>query len=236
MDDRKRQALQYLSQDSLLHIDMLESIRWGQAVILQALPCGVLILDRPSQAYMMSAADQKTAARLFSGLQQAELFVAHQKFYTEAVQKRLALPHKMACFQAVYPGTEPISVCDQSYPIRQLDESYLPFVWKHYSHADDKEYLAERLRSGTMFGAFADGSLAGFIGMHAEGSMGMLEVLPSYRRRGIAAALEAFQVNRFLAQKKIPFAQIICGNTPSVRLHQKLGFSISSVPLFWLEK
>ena len=40
MDDRKRQALQYLSQDSLLHIDMLESIRWGQAVILQALPRG----------------------------------------------------------------------------------------------------------------------------------------------------------------------------------------------------
>lgn len=42
-----------------------------------------------------------------------------------------------------------------------------------------------------MTGAFLDGVLAGFIGIHEEGSIGMLEVLPAYRRRSLGYALEA---------------------------------------------
>ncbi|MFQ7452543.1 MAG: GNAT family N-acetyltransferase [Flavonifractor plautii] len=36
-----------------------------------------------------------------------------------------------------------------------------------------------------MLGAFVDGTLAGFAGFHGEGSIGLLEVLPAYRRRGL---------------------------------------------------
>ncbi|MFQ9917932.1 MAG: GNAT family N-acetyltransferase [Flavonifractor plautii] len=40
-----------------------------------------------------------------------------------------------------------------------------------------------------MLGAFVDGTLAGFAGFHGEGSIGLLEVLPAYRRRGLGEAL-----------------------------------------------
>ena len=39
------------------------------------------------------------------------------------------------------------------------------------------------------FGAFVDGQLAGFVGEHSEGSMGMLEIFPAYRRRGLGYSL-----------------------------------------------
>ena len=63
------------------------------------------------------------------------------------------------------------------------------------------ETLEERLRSGMMYGAFADGKLAGFIGMHAEGSMGILEVFEEFRRQGIAEALERHLINRILEKE-----------------------------------
>ena len=49
-----------------------------------------------------------------------------------------------------------------------------------------------------MTGAFLDGVLAGLIGIHEEGSIGMLEVLPAYRRRGLGYALEAGAIRRAL--------------------------------------
>ena len=55
---------------------------------------------------------------------------------------------------------------------------------------DDEGYVTERLRAGVMIGAFVDGRLAGFAGIHSEGSMGMLEVFEPFRRQGIGYALE----------------------------------------------
>lgn len=46
-----------------------------------------------------------------------------------------------------------------------------------------------RLRAGVMLGAFLRDRPAGFIGLHEEGSMGMPEVLPEFRRMGVARAL-----------------------------------------------
>lgn len=230
----RNQVVQYLSRDSLLHIDMLESIKRGTAEILQASDRGVLIFNAACGTYMMSAADKKAADSILSAVKQADLFVAHQNFYTDAVQKRFTLDNKIMCYQAAYLHKEPLPVPESTAVIRELDESYLPFVWEHYSHADDKEYLRERLKSGWMFGAFVEDTPAGFIGTHAEGSMGLLEVLPQYRRQGIAAALETFLANHFLAAGYVPFAQIITGNMESLKLHQKLNFSISKQTVYWL--
>lgn len=72
--------------------------------------------------------------------------------------------------------------------IRQLDISYTEEILAHY-HLGSEEYIKERLLNGCMFGAFVEGKMAGFIGTHIEGSIGMLEVYEEYRRRGIAESL-----------------------------------------------
>ena len=60
-----------------------------------------------------------------------------------------------------------------------------------------------------LVGAFYDEKLAGFIGQHCEGSIGMLMVAPKFQRRHIAMTLETYAANCMLEQGKIPFAQII---------------------------
>ena len=84
------------------------------------------------------------------------------------------------------------------------------------------------------FGAFVGGALAGFIGTHAEGSMGMLEIFPEYRRRGLGCALEAGLIRRLLERGEIPFCQVIEGNEASMRLQEKLGMTFSDEPVYWM--
>lgn len=115
-----------------------------------------------------------------------------------------------------------------------LDESHTDLVFEHYHMAPGRDYVAERLAAGAMTGAFLDGVLAGFIGIHEEGSIGMLEVLPAYRRRGLGYALEAGAIRRALKEGAIPYCQVIEGNTASMELQKKLGLEFSDGFVYWL--
>ena len=85
-----------------------------------------------------------------------------------------------------------------------------------------------------MLGAFVAGEPAGFIATHIEGSMGMLEVLPQYRRRGIGEALLLAMTAFCLEQGKYPYGQVFTDNGPSLALQRKVGMTLSEELLFWL--
>lgn len=234
MDFQEKQAIAYLQEKPLLHMDMLEAIRRGHAKLLEASGRGIVLLDRPSGACMISAVDEKAAIRMLSRVKNADVFVTHQDSSTAAVRKKISCRRKTECYQSVYQKKEPMEAPLGAVEIRRLDESFLPFVSTHYSRAENESYLRERLKSGTMYGAFWERIPVGFIGMHAEGSVGMLEVLPEYRRRGIAGVLVTYLANRILKRGWVPFGQIIVGNTASVHLNRKLGFTISQETVCWL--
>lgn len=77
-------------------------------------------------------------------------------------------------------------------------------------------------------------ALAGFIGEHLEGSMGLLEVLPEYRSKGYGYKLETFLINHFLRLNVIPFCQVRINNSESLALQKKIGMEISELTTFWI--
>ena len=85
-----------------------------------------------------------------------------------------------------------------------------------------------------MLGAFVDGECAGFVGFHAEGAIGMLEVLPRFRRRGIGEALLRGIVALALSRGQYAFAQVFTDNLPSLALQRKAGLAVSEEILYWL--
>lgn len=87
--------------------------------------------------------------------------------------------------------------------------------------------------SGAIFGAFIEGKLAGFIGEHIEGSLGMLEVFEEYRRKGIAAELESYMINLHLSRGHLPYGDVIVGNEASMKLQRKLGLKVSKEIYCW---
>ena len=234
MAEAARGALRFLRRSPLLHADMIAAVTDGACEILSAGESGVLL--RYSGGYMMSALDAATADAMLELIPWTELLDAHQRFYAGAVRKKFGLEIAMECWQAAYTRKDPLPPADSPAEIRPVGEEFLPFLVRNYTHADinGEEYLRERLQSGCFLGAFVAGEPAGFIGTHEEGSMGLLEVLPRYRRKGIAATLATAQTNRLLARGRVPFSQIEPGNAASFALHRRLGFEVSEESLYWL--
>ena len=85
-----------------------------------------------------------------------------------------------------------------------------------------------------MLGAFVEGEPAGFVGFHAEGTIGMLEVLPPYRRRGVGEALLRGAVRLALERGQYAFGQVFTDNAPSLALQRKVGLAVSEEILYWL--
>lgn len=97
------------------------------------------------------------------------------------------------------------------------------------------EKLATVMREKGVFGAIADGALAGFIGRHRDGSMGMLEVSEQFQKRGIGSALERFLINYVMTFGRVPYCDVFDDNDVSMKLQRRLGLTESCGYTFWGE-
>ncbi len=227
-------AQKYLNNDRLLHIDMIEAIRLNEADILYAGEDGVLIYQIPGGIYMLSAANEESAKRISALIKTAQLIVLHQPYLKDELMARFALTKTMVCHQAAYFSNAPIKTPEEQADIRPLQTDDFPVVMEHYSSLPDPEYIKSRISAG-MLGIYVDNQLAGFIGTHPEGTIGMLEILPEYRRRGLAFLLESAMMARQQSKSRLPFAQIVEGNEASIALHRKLGMEITrDAHIWWL--
>ena len=123
---------------------------------------------------------------------------------------------------------------DEAVEIRELDETYAANVEAHYHLYHDEAYIRERIASRQMIGAFLDGELAGFAGVHNDGGMGMLEVLEPFRKRGIGSLLEAEMIRRELAAGHVPYAHVFVENEISAALQKKSGMRFAPGSVFWV--
>lgn len=139
------------------------------------------------------------------------------------------------CSQWVYRRQEP-PVCPPC-DIRALTLSELDIAYAHYHPEDDnRAYLRARIEAGRMWGIYVGNVLAGFIGTHSEGSMGILEIFPEYRRRGYGAQMERFLIGELLSLGQIPYGHVVDGNTASLGLQASLGMERCQLPAIWLWK
>lgn len=230
-------ARQWLARDALLHIDMTEALRRGMAHVAEAGPQGVLLRLNDEPVCLVSAKTEAEAVRLAALARDAELLVAHQEAFLAATLRASGLSLLMACHQCAgpAPGSNPLPVEAPGFTFRLLGSEWAPFILQHYDNPVGIEYIEGRLAAGVVWGAFAGDAIAGFAGEHGEGSLGMLEVLPAFRRRGVGRALEAVAANAQLERGFVPFTQVTVGNTASLRLQKSLGFRVSRRKIFWLE-
>lgn len=229
MNDR---AITYLIKNPLLHMGMIEAIRRDTADILYAEIDGVLLKEQKSNAYMLSVDNFEKGQELINSILKCSLIVAHQKFMVDYISNRFELTEKLECVQAVYMGKNKLNIKEEL-EIRQLEQNQIEVILKYYDKLSKNE-IKSILKNGNLFGGYRNGTLIGFVGNYLEGSIGILEVLPQYRRLGYGAMLESYIVNKMLERDLIPFAQIETNNKNSLSLQRKLGFNISKDRLYWM--
>ncbi len=232
-------------RDPVRYLDMTEAVRRGIGTVIYASSTAALV-DVPSpedpegfHTYLMCCAGMEDARRLCILLPANGrlLVAAHEEFCIPLLQERFGVDFFLdgVSYQAAYLRTQPPQIPDCGLAIRQLNVSDLPQVAAHYE-LEGEDYLHSLLERGQLLGGFYEDAMVGFAGCHAEGSMGLLEIFPPYRRRGFAAALEGHLIGLELSRCHIPFGQVLTGNGPSLALQRSLGMTRSSGTLCWLSR
>lgn len=223
-----------LDRDPLLFLDLTEPLRRGEGRVAAVSPAGALVAldnyDRDGQSFGISllAREPAGAEALLDLLPPCpELVFAHEDFTAEMLERRFGLKRSPAFYQAAYLKRDPLPFSAVEADIRPLTADHLPLFLTHYDHGS-AAYFHWLLDHGSLFGAFEGDALLAFIGRHAEGSMGLLEVLPPYRRRGLGRALQIHMINLELTLGHLPFGQVFEDNAPSLALQRSLGMTFSA--------
>lgn len=219
------------------HVDMIEPLLHDEADVVVADQEGVL-LKHACGSWLASAKTEAAATKFIELVNDHEIFCTHGEIGMEQYRACLGRPEVQNCYKVVLEHELPETVADRSikqeFTFRPLDESHFDLVVAHY-HTAPAEYVRGRLKSGVMLGAWSGNHLAGFIGRHTEGAMGLLEIVPEFRRKGLATALESELCRRLQQEGRIPYADIFTDNEASLALHRKLGFTFAKGFFHWLD-
>lgn len=220
---------QWVSRDSVGYGYLLDFYRRGARVCYASADALVLKHNALNICYAAGVAVDVPV------LHTATLSMVEDRALAEALLSEGGYQQCMVCRQAYYARSEPPRPRRCPAVLRPLNMEDLDFLLEHYHHPGAyASHLRGRIAEG-MLGAEVQGRLAGFIGLHQEGTIGLLEVLPAFRRQGIAEALEAAMIARQLDRGGWPYVHVMKGNTASERLQETLGMTFDDRRVFyWL--
>lgn len=162
------------------------------------------------------------------------LLVCLQENLCRAIRKQYPERVIEPCIQVLWTSASCAPAADiPDLKIEPAAEDEFSTIAEHYELIGKKE-LKQDLQERRIFTAKVGGELAGFAGIHSEGAMGMLEVLPKWRHRGIAGQLEAAAALKMQKMLLIPYAHIFKNNHRSLALQKKLHLQFCEKPVYWI--
>ncbi|MGM9618691.1 MAG: GNAT family N-acetyltransferase [Oscillospiraceae bacterium] len=228
-----QQALDWLMRDELFYLDLIAPIQRGRAEILAATEEGVLLREAESGGCFLAAEDPAAGRKLLERVEDCDFLGIHQEALCPEAQARLGFETRVRFRHVALFGEEKLEPLPPGLSVREAEERDLPLIEANYD-LETPEMLRRLAWEGDLLVAEAEGRVVGFMGLHPEGSLGLLCVLPEYRRHGYAAALESVLMRRELRRGFHPYGQVLSENEGSLRLQRKLGLAVSEREMFFL--
>ena len=245
-----------LRKQKLLHVDMTELIARGQAELVYQNGATVCLYDTVSGNYFHTTDNHENGlrgleeimahAKLHGNLKTMKYLCLHQEYMQTAAWGMFDMRTAMNCKQAVYTQKEKLPITglysmdeknsNYAISIHKLNANEFEKIIEHYTGIDERTYLQDRMNAGWLYGATYEGELAGFIGVHKEGSIGLLEVFPEFRGKRIGKALETYMINLSLELGHTPYAHVMYDNECSICLQESLGLYFARTNVYWLKR
>lgn len=229
------QAMRILNSLGTNTVDMHEAFVRGNVSALFYCSDEAILIQQNCGLYMLWAANKEaglTALRYAND--DIECCIAHGKASLDAITEfKPSLTIDPPCLQYCLTSRAllPLSgIAD----IRPLMVNEAEFVVENYALENDVEHVRSLIREGKMLGAEVDGKLAAFIGFHSDGSSGMLEVMPEFKRKGIGTEIELAFFNHQLEKGWMPYGHVYLTNSASLKMQSKLGLAVSEDFIWWL--
>lgn len=227
--------MKYMDENDLLYVSLKQVLLRNSADVLADDERGFLVYDRIGETYMLDGED---AEECLVWLKEAErsrkcsLIQCFSREFFDVLRQHYPLMKTMECYQVVYTKKEKPQT-GITLDIRPAQDRDFGWIHDTYELADDEE-LRKLIELGDLFVGEKHGERVGFIGFHLEGSMGLLHVLPEFRRMGYGGELESFLIGNALERGWIPYGQVEPQNVKSMGLQDKLGMELSEKTVYWL--
>lgn len=242
-------CLEVLLKNKLNNIDMIELIQRGRAVLIERKGDSILLKDSHSGVLFHYGADVESGRELLKGCKEQGdkevCFILHQEEMVPIAKEFLGIEEIMACHQAVYTRKESLPITglyrldgepmESGLYIRKLEKIDEKAALSIYTGVDGSSYVRICLEHGNLYGAFFGEELAGIMGIHEDGSIGMLQVKDKFQGQKVAKALETYLINLVLSWGWIPYGQVEENNEISRRLQESLGMYTSKGKIFWMK-
>lgn len=228
----KSEALIY-KKDRALYADMIAALDEQRAELIYDSETTLLLHETAGDIHMLASRDFTEAKPLLQKLLEADAVVVLHGAKLAKLAEEMGFQLCAPCCQVFYAGA--LLPQEGELTVRHPDGSEFDLVNATYTLSDTIE-LRQDFDRPDFLGGYVDGKLACYIGLHCEGSMGMLEVFPEYRRRGYAQQIYSTLINNQLLKGRLPYAQIFITNTNSLNLQKKLGFQLSTDTIQWAWK
>ena len=124
----------------------------------------------------------------------------------------------LECYPIAYLKKEPFNYKSEL-NVRIASIKDLSFILYHYNLLEESE-IQKIISMNHLYIGYKKNILVGFIGLHLEGSIGLLYILEEYKGNGYGTELEMFLVNHLLFKNKIPFGQLETENNHSIFLQK----------------
>lgn len=226
-----------LTEEPCLYADMLQCRKAGGQVLYET-ENALLLQGKISKILYSSAADEQAGKEIVKHLpEQFEILVAHDTYTDPWLKSMRRLHCELECVHCVYVEEEPPTAkLPKGFIIKRLDASHIQRIIAMYRHSMEslanEAYINECLKDG-MYGAFYGDELCGFIGVHEQESIGILEVHPTWQRQGLAVALERVMIAKQLERGRLPYGEIVRDNFASIRLQKKAGMITDEKLTYW---
>lgn len=222
-----------ISRIEYLGIDRV--LKRGTGSIIADSDHALLIRDNVSGACLLACEDKAAGIAVLDRYLRPDcsLLMVSDFDLGQTAFERYGFSEKLECYQFAYYGEKP--AIDTGLSVRAADQHDLPMLIDHYQMISPEE-LAEVVRRKSILLGYHQGQLVGFIGEHLEGSMGILYVLPEYRRRGFGTALQTHLIAWTMEKGFVPFGQVEKDNLNSLKLQEKIGMTCSDDLIVWMWK
>lgn len=220
----------FINNERALHADMLAALKEGRAEVLYDSENTLLLRETNCKVCLLTSRTPAEAEPLLRRLfAQDETVVLHGSGLIP-IAEQIGFTIDPPCRQVLYEGG--VLPANGELTVRHPDGADFPTVEANYSLTGGAE-LRRDFDKPDFLGGYLDGKMVCFCGLHCEGSMGLLTVLPDYRRRGFARQIYSTLINAQLRKGRLPYAQVYTDNENSLNLQRQLGFTFSSDTIQW---
>lgn len=235
---KTQQALSILQKNSTRNIALIHTITHLPHSILLAEQGAVLLYNHAGQVYQWSANQEMSLDIVYPHISPKDSLIIFSTapWANKHFCEKYHITEQMTCYQyhAEHPIAKPVH---KSFVFDFVGDDDIKTIADNYSTWADQDYYYDRARHKELFGVYeiSTRQLAGVIGFHAEGGLGLLYVRPSFRGRGLGKLLEQFALHEYQQQNKIPFGHVEIHNHPSQSIQKQLSLTSSGI-VTWLLK